>query len=416
MSARQYIGARYVPKFYDYNGSTEWRSGVAYEGLTIVSRSGNSYTSKKPVPSNIGTPESNPEYWVSTGIYNAQVEEFREVAQETANTVAEQEERLETVEDRVSNLFNPDRPQNMKNCVIIGDSYAIRDTTWTAPLINLLGLTSSEYSLNCGGGIGFARAVDGETFVTKLNDAHTGKTSEFINNVTHIIVCGGANDTLETSANVKLAIASFCSSAKTLFPNAVVYIGFIGNTTKGANVNEYARACADYHSADGNYVYLKNVEYILKESSYMSADGVHPTAEGYNALGKGIWQALMFGCDVQRYHIRYTFNDANNNPVTIKEKINNNLYTLWFSDRMVFTYTDPVSFSGRGAFKVVDVPGGYGVGTQTDSPVLGAAFALLINSTQGANITVPGYFAMINNTIYFLYNVGSYTGITGIRP
>lgn len=79
MATRQYIGARYVPKFYDFNGSPEWRSGVAYENLTIVTRNGNSYTSKKPVPSNIGEPENNPEYWVSTGIYNEQIETYRQL-------------------------------------------------------------------------------------------------------------------------------------------------------------------------------------------------------------------------------------------------------------------------------------------------------------------------------------------------
>lgn len=73
MATRQYIGARYVPKFFDFGGSTEWREGVAYEALTIVTRNGNSFTSKIPVPSNIGAPESNPTYWAATGIYNEQV-------------------------------------------------------------------------------------------------------------------------------------------------------------------------------------------------------------------------------------------------------------------------------------------------------------------------------------------------------
>ena len=87
MSVRQYIGARYVPKFFDWDGSPEWRSGVAYEALTIVTRNGNSYTSKIPVPSNIGAPESNPEYWVSTGVYNAQIESYRELAEHVADTL-----------------------------------------------------------------------------------------------------------------------------------------------------------------------------------------------------------------------------------------------------------------------------------------------------------------------------------------
>ena len=74
MATRQYIGARYVPEFFNgTGGSPEWVSGVAYEALTIVTRLNNSYTSRKSVPSNIGAPESNPEYWVSTYIENSAV-------------------------------------------------------------------------------------------------------------------------------------------------------------------------------------------------------------------------------------------------------------------------------------------------------------------------------------------------------
>lgn len=74
---RQYIGARYVPKFYENSdGNSEWKSGVAYEPLTIVTWNGNSYTSKKSVPSSVGNPSENTSYWVSTGIFNEQLDEI----------------------------------------------------------------------------------------------------------------------------------------------------------------------------------------------------------------------------------------------------------------------------------------------------------------------------------------------------
>lgn len=73
---RQYIGARYVPKFFENpsTGDSTWMAGVAYEALTVVTLAGNSYTSKKPVPAGIGAPNENRDYWVSTGIYSEQVE------------------------------------------------------------------------------------------------------------------------------------------------------------------------------------------------------------------------------------------------------------------------------------------------------------------------------------------------------
>lgn len=74
MAVTQYIGARYVPKFYENSdGTEEWRAGVEYEPLTIVTWNGNSYTSKKPIPSTVGAPSDNPSYWVATGIFNQQI-------------------------------------------------------------------------------------------------------------------------------------------------------------------------------------------------------------------------------------------------------------------------------------------------------------------------------------------------------
>ena len=59
MPTRQYVGARYVPKFAN---PIEWDSNRSYEALEIVTYLNNSYTSKKPVP--VGTDITNGEYWV----------------------------------------------------------------------------------------------------------------------------------------------------------------------------------------------------------------------------------------------------------------------------------------------------------------------------------------------------------------
>lgn len=82
MAVRQYIGARYVPKFYEGSNGNEWNPNVEYEPLTIVTYFTNCYTSKKTVPASVGNPQENPDYWVVTGNYNAQVEAYRnEVSQ-----------------------------------------------------------------------------------------------------------------------------------------------------------------------------------------------------------------------------------------------------------------------------------------------------------------------------------------------
>jgi len=98
---RQYIGARYVPKFYEGSNGTEWDENHIYDPLTIVTYLGNSYTSKKSVPAAIGNPMSNPEYWAATGNYNAQVEQYR---QDTLRV----EEKVETVEPILDAVVTPE--------------------------------------------------------------------------------------------------------------------------------------------------------------------------------------------------------------------------------------------------------------------------------------------------------------------
>lgn len=74
MSNLQYIGARYVPKFYTNSAvpsSYDWEAGVGYEPLTIVTYNDDTYTSKVPVPPEVGSPADNPDYWAKTGNYNA---------------------------------------------------------------------------------------------------------------------------------------------------------------------------------------------------------------------------------------------------------------------------------------------------------------------------------------------------------
>lgn len=73
-NVRQYVGARYVPKFAD---PVTWQSNTAYEAMTIVTYNNSSYTSKIPVPATVGNPADNDSYWVLTGNYNAQVEAYR---------------------------------------------------------------------------------------------------------------------------------------------------------------------------------------------------------------------------------------------------------------------------------------------------------------------------------------------------
>lgn len=77
---RQYIGARYVPKF-----TGEYDATLAYEPLSIVQVGNNFYTSKIPVPP--GTPVTNAEYWALTGNYNGAIADLQNSIDEVAGQV-----------------------------------------------------------------------------------------------------------------------------------------------------------------------------------------------------------------------------------------------------------------------------------------------------------------------------------------
>lgn len=79
MAIRNYVGARYVPKFAD---PVEWQANTSYEAMVIVTYNNASYTSKVPVPPTVGNPAENSKYWALTGNYNAQIEEYRKATAE----------------------------------------------------------------------------------------------------------------------------------------------------------------------------------------------------------------------------------------------------------------------------------------------------------------------------------------------
>ena len=178
MAVRQYVGARYVPKFYEFNNGV-WQSNTEYEPLTIVQYNGNSYTSKKPVPSTIGDPSANPAYWVATGNYNAQVENYREEVIE-----------LNTNINKIQNLI---KLENRK-ILCISDSYGMSDGLggWPARLgaaiseINGCSVYSQVHS-----GSGFEAQHD--QFILLL-ETWIEQNPTLVGSITDVIVCGGYND------------------------------------------------------------------------------------------------------------------------------------------------------------------------------------------------------------------------------
>ena len=117
---RQYIGARYVPKFSDKNDGV-WDNAYSYEPLEIVKHGNDFYTSKKPVP--VGTQINDTNYWVLTGDYNGAIAYLSERV-----SMLERIKTVDTRNDISTTICNAGDIINTKNCYA-GDGI---DSTWIA--------------------------------------------------------------------------------------------------------------------------------------------------------------------------------------------------------------------------------------------------------------------------------------------
>lgn len=290
---RQYIGARYVPKFYENSlGTSEWAGGVIYEPLTIVTYNGNSYTSKQLVPANIGNPSANPTYWAPTGLYNAQVEALRQQVEGYHDAVSGLQESVSLIENR--------------RFIFIGDSwfrFTQSGTSYTHfmdMVYSALGLTQgTDYYELEGGGYGFIGDLDtGRSFKSLLETA----TISDPDSITDIYVFGGINDRPYSQTAIENAISDFVTYAKGVFQNAKIKLCCYSWTTN-CNYNVIMRDiiipawrnCGKYGA-----LYIPNMEYSMH--AYGLLDGIHPA----QAAQPYIFNAVMAAILQDHANVKYT--------------------------------------------------------------------------------------------------------------
>lgn len=194
MAVRQYVGARYVPKFAD---PLEWQSGTSYEALTVVTYNNNSYTSKIPVPATVGNPANNTNYWALTGNFNSQVETYRRTTEEVENNL----------------LFT-----NYPEVKVITDSYGDSNAGRGELLANIrdyANISADRYETAHLYGVGFSYAVQNTTFTTLLSQLTASS------NYGVLLVIGGINDCYRNIAasTVTSAVINFITTARAKFPN-----------------------------------------------------------------------------------------------------------------------------------------------------------------------------------------------------
>ena len=300
---------------------------------------------------------------------------------------ANSRDRLDALENSL-NSYN--KPINMNKCIFIGDSYSVLSgqDTWVDILISKLGLTSSDYYRYGEGSTGFEsyNAVTGHRFIDLLAQSVIDVPTSSLPDITHIIVCGGANDMQSgiSIATLESRIQYFINYANTYYPNAKVYIGMIGFTTAPSSKIYLGRALQAYQNCI-NYggVYLNGIQNVIHDYGYFNTtenDTVHPNQNGSNALGNGLYQALMHGVvNVYRDWVQVPDNSDYNGLYCSS---NNDIYRLKLSSSHRFIRpSDSVTLSPSNPIELFDFVGGCVGGVYNRNNY--HQYTLLIEDTSG---------------------------------
>lgn len=283
MTTRQYIGARYVPKYFENpDGSNTWIEGVEYDALTIVNYAGTNYISKKPVPHNIGTPNVNGEYWIVSDSGGGAIDNIQKDVTNLKNDVSSIETEIE--------------PLLSKKYILMADSYG---TYYNDNNLNYLqqacenaGIDRNDYYDFVQGGASFSNTDAQYNFRSVLERNATQISNK--NEITDIFVFGGVNEWKSTKDEIWNGIASFSQYVKNTFPNAKIYIGCISKAMV-QSLYGYNTKFIEAYSKCSKYgcTYLDNSEWIMQRWSLFENDRVHPLSTSVNYLANYVSQLLL---------------------------------------------------------------------------------------------------------------------------
>ena len=408
----QYIGARYVPKFFENSeGNSEWVQNATYEPLTIVTYLGGTYTSKHVVVAGSENPADNKTDWAFMGLTSGEIASYiRKVEAleiEVANFEQTVNEKVNAVEasdanqnnlianntviaNRSASAFINQNEIKKKRFVLIGDSYASGtialgdgnytrnyEDGWMYKFISALNLSSDNVFVSPTGGNSFA-----------LQDSSVGHFQDSLQNIEvtnpqsidYVIVMGGANDVYASRPDIIAGINDFCNIAKTRFPNACVMIGMCGNHYSGSMIAKMWNVLQAYNDGATNNkaIFIKGIENIAKHGNYIGKDSLHLTADGYSKLASSLVQFILSSnIDFNAYgNITFepSYNGIIDNTPSIVSGTNNDISYLYWSDILISKGTDNFTVKANYEWNALGVTRGSDLLGRTDFPNLGIPF------------------------------------------
>ena len=376
MAIREYVGARYVPRFLGLYDNTQ-----QYDALDVVDNGlGTSYIAKKTVPP--GTALTNTDYWFVYGASSGAIINLQnQIGDLSSLDTTDKDNLVEAINETVAEIDDLQQMIAHRRIVFVGDSYAQGyspdgDTDpWPLSVAYNLGVSASDYTIEAYGNTGFARTNSGINFRTLLSSSSISDPET----VTDVIVAGGYNDTGESDADIRSGIADFASIAKTKYPNAKVHIGFIG---KGKAVDRltFAKKCNVYNIAALTYGcrFMINAQYALCDYfNCFSSDGFHPNQSGQYAIADAITQCVLNG--IANITKDYTTFSLTSGICTVAPKranalgqcFKNGFVSIQALSKIDVTFTSPYNYglaNGNTAVNIGTVDGGFIIGSTYEAP------------------------------------------------
>ena len=303
---RQYIGARYVPRFTGLYDATQ-----IYDALDVVDNgSGTSYIAKKTVPA--GTALTDSEYWFVYGASSGAIYDLQTRMGAAENDITALDGRVGANENGISFLKDRIDPlRKNRHVVCIGDSYAA-DTSgwdgWISQFIDNWWGSAYGHGIAAPGG-GWVIGSETYTFQGALQHIEA-ELADIADDIDDIVVMGGYNDMSSntTEASILLAMNNFKAYCASKYPNAKITVAFIGfSYSSKANMDK----CIDYGyiwercAAHAGFRFVTNMKYCLLYTPhvFISAgnpnSGYHPSTTGNAFIARKLAEYLTsLECDV----------------------------------------------------------------------------------------------------------------------
>lgn len=233
-----------------------------------------------------------------------------------------------------------------ENIVIIGDSISYGTgasstaNSWANQFRQYIGANSVQNMAQNNAGY-----VNSPTFISQLQ-AVTDKTE-----ITHIIIAGGANDKLQTTAAITDAVKNTLQYALTNFPNAEVYVapvvlGVQGMFRYHANIPQTLNAIEEgiaqtpnVHEIQYAWEWLNGREDWASTSSG-SMDPIHPNDNGQKQLLRLFAESMFTRNGIHNNWKAGVSGTENHGQIVNSESIcNNGIYTFNCQFKVVNNHT-----------------------------------------------------------------------------